>query len=43
MQHEREIRELHARMADMQSKLPQGQSHEQTTNPYGNQGQPGGL
>lgn len=41
--HEREIRELHARMADMQSQLPNQNSQAQQTNPYGSPGQPSGV
>src|SRR6267142_2202174 len=41
--HEREIRELHAKMADMQSRMPDQQSQQQQMNPYDNQAQPGGV
>jgi hypothetical protein len=39
--HDREMREMHARMADMQSRLPQSQS--QAMNPYADEGQPLGV
>lgn len=39
--HDREMREMHARMADMQSRLPTQQSHDQAMNPYNQPGQPG--
>lgn len=41
--HEREIRELHARMADMQARMPQQSDNSQAQNPYAAQGQPGGV
>jgi len=41
--HEREIRELHARMADLQTKLAPQPSYDQMANPYGAQVQPGSV
>ncbi len=41
--HEREIRDLHARMADLQTRMAPQPSYEQATNPYSAQGQPVGV
>lgn len=41
--HEREIRDLHARVADLQQRFPEPNQQSQETNFYGNQEQPGGV
>lgn len=43
MNHEREIRDLHARMADLQTKLSPQPSYGQEANPYGSQVAPGSV
>jgi len=40
---EREVRELQARTADMQSRMPEQMSQQQQMNPYDGQGQPSGI
>lgn len=42
-QHDREIRELHARNAELQSKLGSNLSQDQASNPYMNQVEPGSV
>lgn len=42
MAHERDMREMHARIADMQARMPNS-SQDQAASPYGNQVQPGSV